>query len=265
MDRNDRVAGIMSKLITIGLILFSFAASAQSDWPSKIIEEARRVYEPVSWSSFGKPIHFVNVDNINVAASAEHDFKELKVVINSGLLTSPRLTPDSLRMILCHELGHLFGGAPRRNIPMEWEGPIADDNLSFMSSEGQADYYAGLSCFKNLVKEAEGSNIEQADRNRVGPVLKAFCQEDQLCLRSALAGLDFLRLTYDFPISCEERDDTETPELIRDSYPARQCRLDTIMNASACGDQSPLMLDFSNASVNTCTQSELARPICWYK
>ena len=247
----------------LGFLLLGLAFNAHAHWGTEIVSHANSLYQPVSWSTFGKPIKFEIADNQSTSASADHEFQELKVVVNSGLLSSPRLTPDGLRMIICHELGHLFGGAPRKNVPMEWEGPVAHDNLSFLSSEGQADYYAGLSCFKELVKLAEGDNIQSADASRIGPKLKAKCGEDQLCLRGALAGVDFLNLSFDFPISCEVKDEEEAQVLIRDSYPARQCRLDTIVNASACNQLPNLSLDFDNASKNECETNQ--RPLCWYK
>lgn len=248
---------------TLIALLLGLAFNAQAHWGVEIISHANSLYRPVSWSTFGKPIKFEIADNQSTSASADHLFQELKVVVNSGLLSSPRLSPDGLRMIICHELGHLFGGAPRKNVPMEWEGPVAHDGMSFLSSEGQADYYAGLSCFKELVKLAEGDDIQPADASRVGSNLKAKCGEDQLCLRGALAGVDFLNLNFDFPISCEVKDEEVTPVLIRDSYPGRQCRLDTIVNASACNDLQSLSLDFSDATKNECESNR--RPLCWYK
>lgn len=247
----------------LGVLLIGLTFNVQANWSTDIISHANSLYQPVSWATFGKPINFEISEDQSAGASADHQFQELKVVVNSGLLSSPRLTPDGLRMIICHELGHLFGGAPRKNIQMEWEGPVAHDGMSFLSSEGQADYYAGLSCFKEMIKLAEGDNIIPANMARIGPNLKAKCGDDQLCLRGALAGVDFLNLNYDFPISCEVKDEEETPVLIRDSYPGRQCRLDTIVSASACNEMQMLSLDFDDASKNECESNQ--RPLCWYK
>ena len=173
-------------------------------------------------------------------------------------------------MIICHELGHLFGGAPRKNVPPEWDGPVGSDGMSLMSSEGQADYYASSACFKRMLTLEKQS--PRIDLKRVGPVLKNKCQaiakkngkDLEACLRSALGGLDFLNLVRDFPISCEHEDKNIAPQLIRDSYPERQCRLDTIINGTLCSEVLPLSLHPFDDSKNTCVSSYALRPKCWF-
>lgn len=254
------------------LLLIASSFSQAQSWKSQIIKDAVNLYGPVAVQNFNKPIYFKVNDEESVSASADHTSYSLSVIINKGVLSSPRLSPDGLRMVICHELGHLFGGAPRRNIPMEWDGPVADDGRSFMSSEGQADYYASLVCFRKMLLEQRGEE-PKPDFLRVGPKLKAKCEvtaglrgEDlQICLRTGLAGEDFLKLVFEFPISCEKEDTSITPELLRDSYPGRQCRLDTIVNGALCGDVQPMVLDFNIQSQNTCGSVHAARPGCWYR
>lgn len=242
-------------------LIISMHAYSQ-EWKTKIIEDAKSIYTPVAIQAFRKPIYFREEENDSVGAAADHAHDSLSIIVYSGLLKSPRLTPDGLRMILCHELGHLFGGAPRRHIPMEWEGPIADDGMSFMSSEGQADYYAGLTCFRKLIEIAEAGE-PSPDMSRVGPRLRRKCSENETCMRAGLAGEDFLKVVFEFPISCEKFDDSISPVLVRDSYPGRQCRLDTIMSANICTEAMPMVLDFNQSELNTCSDSP--RPACWYK
>lgn len=243
-------------------MILIYQSAYSQEWKTKIIEDAKSIYTPVSISTFQIPILFRESDDDSVGASAEHNAESLSVVINSGLLKSQRLTPDGLRMILCHELGHLFGGAPRRNIPMEWEGPVAHDGMSFMSSEGQADYYAGLVCFRTMLQMKEAGE-PSPDMSRVGPKLREKCFGNETCMRAGLAGEDFLKLVFEFPISCEKEDTSVTPVLIRDSYPGRQCRLDTIVRGNLCSEEKPLVLDFNQSSVNSCSESP--RPECWYR
>ena len=240
------------------------------DWRSEIISNAKSIYEKESLKEFNLPLSFIIKDDLTAAASAEHNFDKLAIVINTGLLQSTRLTPDSFRMIICHELGHLFGGAPRKNVPPEWDGPVGPDGFSFMSSEGQADYYASSSCFKRMLElEKKSSPI---DTKRIGPALKNKCEvignkkgrDLEICYRSSLAGLDFLNLVFDFPISCELEDKSTAPEMIRDSYPARQCRLDTIINGTLCSEVLPLSLNSFDETKNSCLSSFALRPKCWF-
>lgn len=218
-------------------ILFFFSWEVQANWKQKIIQDAQELYQPIAYGHFRKPIEFKILDSPVIAGSADHQATHLAVVLNTGLLNSPRLSPDALRMIVCHELGHLFGGRPRKSIPMEWDGPIDEDGFSFMSAEGQADYYASFVCFRELVKTQEGEDIVSVDWNRVGPLLFQKCSADNLCLRAAIGGLDFLNLVQDFPISCESHDPKVTTMLIRDSYPERQCRLDTLIEGARFGQR----------------------------
>jgi hypothetical protein len=118
--------------------------TSRSGTGSQIISDARALYEPFAKSKTPERPLIIEVDQIgtSVVGSAEINFTNSKVVLQKALVNSPRLTPDALRLTICHKLGHIFGGAPRRYVPEMWPGPVADDGLSVMSGEGQADYYA---------------------------------------------------------------------------------------------------------------------------
>lgn len=257
--------------LIIALILAS-TASWGASWKEQILKDAKSIYAPISITTFNKPLYFQMSESPSVGGSAHHEANHLAVVIDRGLLDSPRLTPDGFRMIICHELGHLFGGAPRRHAPPEWDGPIAHDGLSMMTSEGQADYYASLVSFRKML-ELETLEFPRPDYSRAGPRLKRKCEEEagfkgeelQACLRAGLAGEDFLKLVFDFPISCENFDESIAPNLIRDFYPSRQCRLDTIVSGALCSENQTFVLDFNLMDKNGCGQEYAARPACWYR
>lgn len=247
-------------------LLMSFTAQAET-WQTTILQDAEKLYRPVAEKHFQKKFTIVIEKNVSEAASADHLEKEMLVKINTGLLESKRLTPDSLRMVVCHELGHLFGGAPRRNNPPEWEGPVATDGYSYTSSEGQADYYATLVCFRLLAASTRVGE-PRTDLKRAGPVLLEKCKdqkkEKDLCVRTALAGMDFLNLIKDFPISCETTDPQVADRMIRDSYPSRQCRLDTLINGARCMEDINLVLHFFDQKADDCKASVARRPVCWF-
>lgn len=256
--------------------LFFYLASAlqvTSPWQLQIIKDAEFLYSPVSLREYKKPIEFVITDSPVVSANADHEHDKLTINIYSGLLKSSRLTPDSFRMIICHELGHLFGGAPRKSLPMEWVGPIGNDGKSLMSAEGQADYYASSVCFKKMLELENKNTPYKFDLERVGPVLKYKCQVTagfngaslESCYRSALAGLDFLTLVADFPISCEDTDSDIVETTNSESYPGRQCRLDTIVNGTLCKNTLPIFMNEYDDSKNSCMDLYAQRPQCWYK
>ena len=260
----------MKIFVTLVFLLISTASFAQS-WKEQIINNAKAIYAPLSITTFNKPLYFKISESQTIGGSAHHEVDHLAIVLDKGLFQTSRLTPDGLRMLICHELGHLFGGAPRRNVPPEWDGPSAHDGLSLMTSEGQADYYASLVCFKKLLA-LEAPDSPRPDYQRVGIRLKHKCEieagfknnELQMCLRAGLAGEDFLKLTFEFPISCEKFDDSIAPGLIRDFYPDRQCRLDTILNGALCSEKQVLVLDFDQMENNGCDQEYAKRPACWF-
>lgn len=259
--------------LAITLVFSSESFAADNSWQTQIITDAETIYKSISLKEFQKPIEFNIIENDSAAASAKNEYGKLAVEMNTGLLKNSRLTPDSLRMIVCHEIGHLFGGAPRKNPPPEWEGPTDSNGKSMMSAEGQADYYASTTCFKKLI-DIEVKIIPYTyDSSRVGPILKNKCMNTagfkgvslETCYRSALAGMDFLNLVKDFDISCEVHDDKIVETTMSDSYPGRQCRLDTIINGALCNERLPLVMDQFEDRKNTCLSDYARRPKCWYK
>ena len=65
-----------------------------------------------------------------------------KVSIMGGNLTNEYMTLDSLALLVCHELGHFLGGAPKR-IYLDPE-----EDQEWNTVEGQADYFSTLKCMK---------------------------------------------------------------------------------------------------------------------
>ncbi len=212
----------------------------------------------------------IKTDGETEEASADSNGKEMSITVSAAFLKSPRLSDDGLRFTLCHELGHLLGGAPRRHVPFEWGGPTAPDGLSFMSSEGQADYYAGRECMRKLLKYDRLQKIYFSDFS--GRLIKLCSQawknnkdDIEICVRTAEGAYNMLQLTKDFDISFETPSTEVVKVTILDEYPARQCRLDTALAGALCRQKNPLIFDFNEVNVNECPELTGARPPCWYK
>lgn len=239
-------------------------------WSGPILREFAGLYRP-ELEARGRRLEIKIIDESPLAiATVGREGDLFQVIVHAGFLTSPRLTPDGLRFALCHEMGHLIGGAPRRALPPEWEGPAAPDGLTHFSSEGQADAYTGWVCFRRLVAgqdhlralERAGQSVrldEQCDR-----AWGSDSEMSLICRRTAWGGLDMLQLVKEFPISFETPDPSRTGKLIRDEYPPRQCRLDTIVATALCRDERPLELDFDDSTANECSEPAGRRPSCWY-
>lgn len=214
----------------------------------------------------------VKTDGETEEASADSNGKEMSITVSAAFLRSPRLSDDGLRFTLCHELGHLLGGAPRRNVPFEWDGPTAPDGLSFMSSEGQSDYYAGRECMRKFLKnqkQQKGRPQKTYFSKRLTRMCTEAWQNDAadiaICERTGEGAYNMLQLTKDFDISFETPSTEAVKATILDEYPARQCRLDTALAGALCRQQNPLIFDFNDANVNECPEPTGTRPPCWYK
>jgi len=128
---------------------------------------------------------------------------------------------------LCHELGHLEGGAPHG---------------SEISYEGQADYYSTMKCMHRILKRLGHSN-------------------DKL-----LSGIKSLTSYYAFleksdPPQINTPDLTQARQTLR-SHPKSQCRFDTMVRAMKCDNKDHFSYD--NPNTGAC-QGSLARPLCWYR
>lgn len=257
-------------------LIFSVTLTAQASlaqaltWQDEIIQEINLVYKP--WAE-EKGYTFLiekNLKDLGVVGSAERKGNDLKVVLSAGLINSDRLTADGLRFTICHEIGHLLGGAPRKNIPMESDFPMDQNGFSFISSEGQADYYANLVCFRKIV--GKQNHLQQLKKIKRASFLITMCDavwgkdsdDSLICQRASLGGLNMLVLNHDFPIFFDKPDFTQAEQLVRDAYPSRQCRLDTVFKAALCKSSMDLEMNPLDMTKNECSSSVGERPACWY-
>ncbi len=235
--------GIWLFLVAIFLVTSQISfADDLLPWQKIVLTEYTHIYTPdlvnvnIDWSN-PSVVAFASL----LSTGAPDNFVRT-VTLDGGLMRSSHLTGDALRMTLCHETGHLAGLAPRKNVPLDGDGPVGPDGRSYFSSEGQADYYATTVCFRKITQEQNHPAF--IDSYKVTPRLARLCKGDTLCLRSALAGKAFLEIAAKSGISFEAPDQTQVSETILDSYPDRQCRLDTLV----AGSLNP----------------PAARPSCWY-
>ena len=76
--------------------------------------------------------------NPRVNAEIQKNDKEVTINVMGGMLAHPKMNPSTLKLLLCHEMGHLLGGAPLKS------------RNGWSSTEGQADYYSTLACAKRM-------------------------------------------------------------------------------------------------------------------
>ncbi|MBF0315704.1 MAG: hypothetical protein HQK52_19950 [Oligoflexia bacterium] len=165
-----------------------------------------------------------NWDDSTVNANCMRAFGYVTVNMYGGLARRPEITPEGFTLVLCHELGHAYGGAPY----------IRSAPLFYMSAEGQSDYYSTLTCYEKIAALVpELSKIENSD-DYILRVCERFSSDSVAhanCIGKLEGGLSLADLLSALGRQTTPRYETPDPTVVREtilSYPATaQCRLDT--------------------------------------
>jgi len=203
-------------------------------------------------------------DNAEVRASSTYDDNDdPKIVVYGGLARHPLMTEDGLSLILCHELGHFLGGAPKK-----FRGHSS--LRSWSSAEGQADYYAASKCLKKVFREnVKNESIESLlGLVNIPPTEITNVCIDYLCQRILAASLSVSKI-YALAasgnpdqVSLKNKDQSVTYETIT-THPNPQCRLDTYEAGALCPIPYSQDFDLNDPSVGACDQ-DYGRPLCWF-
>ena len=166
-----------------------------------------------------------------VNANTSRWFGSVTINMYGGLARRSEVNPEGFALVLCHELGHAYGGLPY----------IQAANR--LSAEGQSDFYGAGVCLKKVLAKA-GITVESGT---IVPYWAEKCGTDKSCLTGLSAGMSLgtlLSVLKNEPQPQYETPDTTQVDTTQVSYPATiQCRTDTYHNGV-------LGLD---------------RPRCWFK
>lgn len=233
----------------------------------EVIKKVEKTYLPIadiidvdlvfykSWSS----------NTVNAYADRSDD-RRWNVTFYGGLARHETITVDGFTLVVCHELGHHFAGAPQKT------------GNNWSSAEGQADYYGPLKCLRR-VWEKENNQAIVATLN-VPPLVQEKCQEsftqsnDQMiCIRSSMAGLSVAllmqALEYESIVPQFTTPDQSIAPMMNLMHPAPQCRLDTYFQGALCPVDVKVELDEGNTKKGTCHPANGHqtgnRPACWFK
>lgn len=240
---------------------------------NKVIDRVSFLYTPIVRKLGGSLNFNRNWTDGTVNAYADRgntdNGKIWNVSMFGGLARHPQMNEDGFAVVVCHELGHHLGGAPRK---LDQTGAPR-----WAANEGQADYYATLKCLRNYFAN---QNNEEAIKNlEVPAIVTTSCQQSMansneaaICIRSAMAGYvlgNFFKVLRNDKVQVAfTTPDPSIVKITNDNHPASQCRLDTYYQGSLC-DKS-IQEDTSGTDVNigTCTarngDSVGLRPNCWY-
>ncbi|NOT78580.1 MAG: hypothetical protein HOP07_06205 [Bacteriovoracaceae bacterium] len=230
------------------------------------ITRVSSAYEPIVAQKDGKLIMNNRWDDNTVNASAQQSGKNWQVNMYGGLARHPLVTVDGFMMVVCHELGHHIGGAPRYNRNTDWG-----------SNEGQADYFASLKCMRRVLENED--NISAIANMTIDADVVTQCSsvyksesEIALCKRVSMAGKSLAMLLGDLGGNSNVK--FNTPDVSKvaktnDNHPQAQCRLDTYFQGSLCDKSITDDVSKTDAIQGTCIKKDGytagVRPLCWYK
>lgn len=229
-----------------------------------ILDRIEAVYAPIVAAHGARLEIDRNWEDSRVNSYARRFWGHWHVEILGGLARHPKITPDALLLVACHELGHHLGSVPRFV-------------LNWASVEGEADYFATLKCMRTVLAKDPPLALSDVPEAVAHPCQESYASEREIviCERSALAGLALGQIFAE--LNQEPPPSFETPDLSRSwwivsGHPNAQCRVDTYLAGALCArnPQEPLggALDDDPTAGACSTQKGDAvgfRPLCWYR
>jgi hypothetical protein len=229
-----------------------------------LIEKVEVLYKPIV-AQQGAQLVFERLwSDGTVNAYASRRGNQWVVSMYGGLARHSAVTPDGFSLVVCHEVGHHLGGAPKYR--GEWA-----------ANEGQADYFSTLKCLRNVFEKDD--NISIVKQLSVPESVTRACESSfgdaasiALCQRTSMAGRstgELMRLLGGSPPIDFTTPDPSQVSSTQDAHPAAQCRLDTYFNGSICQVDKSEPVSSTDPTVGTCAEEKNYktgyRPRCWYK
>mgnify|MGYP000617984199 CR=1 FL=1 len=233
-----------------------------------VIDKVVAIYEPII-ASFGATLNVDrNWEDGTVNAYAQQNGTVWNVAMFGGLARHAAITEDGFALVVCHEVGHHIGGAPKKK---SWFGS------RWASNEGQADYFATSKCLRkafrgeNNAKIVKTLNVPEVVVNKCA---EQYTSEEErlICQRGAMAGMSTAKLFQNLRSSTVVPDfttpDAKVASKTDDNHPATQCRLDTYYSGALCAISDSVDVDQADEAVGVCYRASGdtvgVRPLCWF-
>lgn len=201
-----------------------------------------------------------------VNASAQRSGKDFVLNMYGGLARHKAINVEGFALVICHEMGHHIGGAPK----------VSGWGNNWASNEGASDYFATLKCLRRFFAEDDNEAIlsqVELDETAIEGCMSQHpnAQDRLLCLRNSIAGQSVAELFQDLrkqPTRPQySTPDTKVVKKTDDNHPDTQCRLDTYFQGALC--PTPLEEPMSETDVRqgACYEGRDVvgnRPRCWY-
>lgn len=237
------------------------------------IDKVETVYAPIV-SNLGAKLEIERKwTDGTVNAYAQQSGKTWKVAMFGGLARHKTITEDGMALVVCHEVGHHIGGAPKK------AGSIFGGAANaWASNEGQADYFATLKCLRKAFLNEDNISIVAA--MTVPKTLTDACkkstkndkEDNALCVRTGMAGKSVANLFSELSKLPDTKFDTPDSKIVTktdDAHPKAQCRLDTYFQGSLCDISMNEDVSQKEEVKGTCHPSlghkTGTRPLCWFK
>jgi hypothetical protein len=235
-----------------------------------VIDQFESLYSPVLTALGAK----LKIDRrwespiVNAGTYRDEGGKHWHINLHGGFARHRYITEDGYTLVICHELGHHIGGAPKKlSIPA----------IDWSSNEGQADYFGTLKCLRKIF-EADDNQAVIRDMKIPGKVSNA-CEnsfsgknEQAICIRTSMAGLAVANVMADsqgVALPSFEGRDTREVAFTMENHPRVQCRLDTYFEGSVCPVNHYDPVSQVNEVNGTCHPRrgfvQGNRPHCWFK
>lgn len=234
-----------------------------------VIDKVVAIYEPII-SAMGETLKVErNWEDGTVNAFASRRGGTWNVAMFGGLARHEAITSDGFALVVCHELGHHIGGAPKKSSVFS----------SWASNEGQSDYFATAKCLRRVFRADQQSEAVLAKLDVPETVINTCAEQfseeiDQLiCQRGAMAGMSTAKLFQALRNQTTEPsfDTPDSKEVTRTdhNHPATQCRLDTYYQGALCHIDELADVDQRDETKGVCYRAHGdiigLRPLCWFK
>lgn len=234
-----------------------------------VIDKVENIYAPIVEEMGGNLKVARNWEDGTVNAYASRAGRTWNVSMFGGLARHETITADGFALVICHEIGHHIGGAPKK--ASIWSN-------SWASNEGQADYFATLKCLRRTFLNDDNQKI--ISEMDVPETLTNSCLEAwesdadrAICIRNGMAGDSVAKLFAALRNNAEPgKFETPDPRVVSrtdDNHPAHQCRLDTYFQGALCHISLNEEVSQDDEVEGTCHASlghaNGLRPLCWFK
>lgn len=240
---------------------------------NSIIDRVEKIYSPII-AEKGKKLRVVRKwEDGTVNAYANRSGNTWMVSMFGGLARHETISPDAFATVVCHEVGHHIGGAPKKG---------GFFGVTWASNEGQSDYFATSKCLRKFMETDDNIAIveKMKEQGEIPQIVTDKCEANQsspaeiaMCIRGSYAGLSLGNLFHALrKLETPLKFDTPDPNIVKKTnhnHPAPQCRLDTYFAGSVCELDAYTDLQTKDLQAGACTREkghlDGLRPLCWFK